>query len=61
MSLPPSRFTVTAVSGEGSDSHHRDARKVYLNPEALKAHKLCTGDVVAITGEKFSDTKVGYL
>lgn len=45
---------------EGLDSHHGDARKVYLSPEVLRVHKLNTTDVVAIAGGNFANTKVRY-
>jgi len=51
------QFVLTNPSSEGSESHYRDVRKVYLSPEILKANKFCTGDVVAITGD---DTTVSY-
>jgi len=45
------QFVLTKPSSIGSGSHYRDVRKVYLSPEILKANRLCTGDVVAITGD----------
>jgi len=51
------QFVLTNPSSEGSGSHYRNARKVYLSPEILKANRFCTGDAVAITGD---DTTVSY-
>lgn len=52
------QFVLTSASSEGSGSHYRDVRKIFLSPEILKANRLCTGDVVAIAGD---DTAVSYL
>jgi len=51
------QFVLTNPSSEGSESHYRDVRKVYLSPEVLKVNRFCTGDVVAITGD---DSTVRY-
>ncbi|KAF9448797.1 AAA family ATPase [Macrolepiota fuliginosa MF-IS2] len=57
MSISSRKFAFTVAPAEDSHSHHRDGRKVYFNPEILKAYKLCTGDLVAVASETFSDTK----
>ncbi|KXN82280.1 hypothetical protein AN958_02781 [Leucoagaricus sp. SymC.cos] len=53
MGISPVQFILTPASAEGPASHHRDARKVYFNPEVLRIHKLCTTDLIAVTGVDF--------
>ncbi|KAJ3572904.1 hypothetical protein NP233_g2773 [Leucocoprinus birnbaumii] len=55
------QFVCTEPSAEGSESHYRDARKVYLNPEVIKANKLCTSDVIAIAGADITDFALGVV
>ncbi|KAF5360884.1 hypothetical protein D9756_004534 [Leucocoprinus leucothites] len=56
MGISSMQFVLANAPAEGSESHHRNVRKVYLNPEALKASRLCTADVIAIAGDTFTDT-----
>ncbi|KAL9710865.1 AAA+-type ATPase [Leucoagaricus gongylophorus] len=55
------QFVLTSASSEGSGSHYRDVRKIFLSPEILKANRLCTGDVVAITGDDTADFALGIV
>ncbi|XP_006457634.1 hypothetical protein AGABI2DRAFT_189093 [Agaricus bisporus var. bisporus H97] len=57
MSISSRQFIVTTTSAEGSGSNHRDARRVYLNPDVMKTHNICTTDLIAVTGENFPDPR----
>ncbi|KAJ7645471.1 AAA family ATPase [Mycena polygramma] len=50
---------LASLTVEQSDCESRAARRVILNADALKAAKLSTGDVVAISGRDTKDFAVG--
>lgn len=51
--------TFTVQLNDNSEHIPRAARRVIFNPDFLKAAKLCTGDVVALSSGENSAKKVG--
>lgn len=50
--------TFTVQLNDNSEHIPRAARRVIFNPDFLKAAKLCTGDVVALSSAENSEKKV---
>jgi len=51
--------TFTVQLNDNSEHIPRAARRVIFNSDFLKAAKLCTGDVVALSSAENSEKKVG--
>jgi len=51
--------TFTVELNDNSEHIPRAARRVIFNHDFLKAAKLCTGDVVALSSGENSEKKVG--
>ncbi|KAG8910536.1 AAA+-type ATPase [Tulasnella sp. 417] len=49
MTRLPNQFFVRLATSDSADP--RTSRRIYINPDTLKANKICVGDVLVVAGE----------